>query len=154
MFRSRRLVTAVIPIQRSHDANKSQPTGGVILLQDTRPDEPKTLLELKVKKTKVKPAPAPSAGPVGPSGIPGLGSLGSGPRRIPDDDDELSAAIAASLAGAVGAAGLGERMGEGGADAAAGVLNAVDEDEDGEEAEVPQDFDYYSEGDDEDRMEL
>lgn len=34
-----------------------------------------------------------------------------------------------------------------GAAAAAGVLTAVDEDDDGEEAEVPDDFDYHSDGD-------
>lgn len=37
-----------------------------------------------------------------------------------------------------------------GAAAAAGVLTAVDEDEEGgEEAEVPHDFEYFSSGDDE-----
>lgn len=36
-----------------------QPTLGVILLTDTTPSEPKTLLELKVKKAA--PAPAPGA---------------------------------------------------------------------------------------------
>jgi len=40
---------------------RSQPTGGVILLHDTQPDEPKTLLELKVKKARVQPAPAATA---------------------------------------------------------------------------------------------
>jgi 26S proteasome regulatory subunit N2 len=38
-----------------------QPTGGVILLHDTQPDEPKTLLELKVKKARVQPAPTAAA---------------------------------------------------------------------------------------------
>ncbi|KAF2254996.1 26S proteasome regulatory complex, non-ATPase subcomplex, Rpn2/Psmd1 subunit [Trematosphaeria pertusa] len=41
-----------------------KPTGGVILLTDTKPSEPKTLLELKVKKA----APAPAPGAAGPSG--------------------------------------------------------------------------------------
>ncbi|KAF1958788.1 26S proteasome regulatory subunit rpn2 [Byssothecium circinans] len=41
-----------------------KPTGGVILLTDTKPSEPKTLLELKVKKA----APAPTPGSAGPSG--------------------------------------------------------------------------------------
>jgi 26S proteasome regulatory subunit N2 len=37
-----------------------------------------------------------------------------------------------------------------GAAAAAGVLTAVDEDEEGgEEAEVPKDFEYFSDGEDE-----
>ncbi|ORX92498.1 26S proteasome regulatory subunit rpn2 [Clohesyomyces aquaticus] len=41
-----------------------QPTGGVILLEDTQPSEPKKLLEMKVKKA----APAPPPGSAGPSG--------------------------------------------------------------------------------------
>lgn len=45
-------------------ANVIQPTGGVILLTDTKPSEPKQLLELKVKKA----APAPAPGAAGPSG--------------------------------------------------------------------------------------
>lgn len=45
-------------------ANVLQPTGGVILLTDTNPSEPKSLLELKVKKA----APAPAPGAAGPSG--------------------------------------------------------------------------------------
>jgi 26S proteasome regulatory subunit N2 len=44
--------------------NMVQPTGGVVLLTDTTPSEPKTLLELKVKKA----APAPTPGSAGPSG--------------------------------------------------------------------------------------
>lgn len=34
-----------------------QPTGGVILLHDTTPENAKTLLELKVKKAGTQPAP-------------------------------------------------------------------------------------------------
>jgi 26S proteasome regulatory subunit N2 len=43
---------------------RHQPTLGVILLTDTKPSEPKTLLELKVKKA----APAPAPGASGSSG--------------------------------------------------------------------------------------
>ena len=46
-----------------------QPTGGVILVHDTEPEELKTLLELKVKKAPVQPVIArDTAG--GPSGTP------------------------------------------------------------------------------------
>lgn len=83
----------------------------MILLHDTTPDEPKTLLELKVKKAATQPAPSrDGAGPSGTSAAPGL--------------DLLT-----------------------GAAAAAGVLTAVDEDDDGEEAEIPEDFNYHSEED-------
>ncbi|KAF2270947.1 26S proteasome regulatory complex, non-ATPase subcomplex, Rpn2/Psmd1 subunit [Lojkania enalia] len=41
-----------------------KPTGGVILVTDTKPSEPKTLLELKVKKA----VPAPAPGGAGPAG--------------------------------------------------------------------------------------
>ena len=46
------------------DANRGKATGGVILLTDTKPSEPKTLLELKVKKAVA----APTTEAAGPSG--------------------------------------------------------------------------------------
>ncbi|KAJ9661094.1 proteasome regulatory particle base subunit [Coniosporium apollinis] len=92
-----------------------KPTGGVILLIDQQPDEPKSLLELKVKK--VAPAPAP-----------GAQGQGQG-QAVPET---MSDAISALAQGT-------------GASEAAAVLNAVDEDEEGgEEAEVPRDFEYFS----------
>jgi 26S proteasome regulatory subunit N2 len=63
-FPSERYVP-VKKVSRSHDisnrasTNTPQPTLGVILLTDTKPSEPKELLELKVKKAA--PAPAPGA---------------------------------------------------------------------------------------------
>ncbi|KAL9003404.1 MAG: hypothetical protein Q9188_003730 [Gyalolechia gomerana] len=94
-----------------------KPTGGVILLTDTTPKEPKSLMEMKAKKT-VKPAAAPST-----------------------LQDRVNEAI-----GQQEAAG-GDT---GGAAEAAGVLTAVDEDvEGGEEAEMPQEFEYFSDPDDE-----
>ncbi|OCK84304.1 26S proteasome regulatory complex, non-ATPase subcomplex, Rpn2/Psmd1 subunit [Lepidopterella palustris CBS 459.81] len=93
-----------------------KPTGGVILMIDTQPDEPKTLLELKVKKAA--PAPAP--------GAPGQ-SL----------SDRVSEAYASRDAQSN--------------DTAAAVLNAVDEDEEGgEEADVPREFDYVTDDEKED----
>ncbi|KAF1990451.1 26S proteasome regulatory complex, non-ATPase subcomplex, Rpn2/Psmd1 subunit [Aulographum hederae CBS 113979] len=95
-----------------------KPTGGVILLTDEKPSEPKSLLELKMKKTT---APAPGA--AGPSTA---------------DATDPTALFGASR-GAQAATG---------ASAAAAVLTAVDEDdENGEEAEVPGDFEYISDND-------
>jgi len=89
-------------------------TGGVIVLEDTQPSEPKTLLELKVKKTA--PAPAP--------GAPGLSD------RITDAYATRDSQTTSTNSGAA---------------EAAAVLNAVDEDdEDGEEAEIPGEFDYIT----------
>jgi 26S proteasome regulatory subunit N2 len=88
-----------------------QPTGGVILVTDTTPSEPKTLIEFKARKP-IKHVVAPGE---------------------------------AAQAGDAGASAVG-----GGAAAAAGVLNAVDEDsEGGEEAPLPTEFEYDTDGDDE-----
>ena len=91
-----------------------KPTGGVILLIDTTPSEPKSLMELKAKKT-VKPAVAPET-----------------------LQDRVTAAF--NQQEAAGA----NRPVTGGAAEAAGVLTAVDEDAEGaEEAEVPREFEFY-----------
>lgn len=93
-----------------------QPTGGPILLFDNQPDEPKSLLELKAKKKTAPPAPTPGA-----------------PARGADTDMSDVNSNAAVL-------------GVGGAAAAAGVLNAVDEDEEGgEEAPCPDEFEVDDE---------
>jgi len=98
-----------------------KPTGGVILLTDTRPHEEKTLIELKAKKKTASAGPAPGAG---------AGNSRSADTAI---QDALSAV-----------------MGGGGAAAAAGVLNAVDEDEeDGEEAPCPDEFEFEDEDEEE-----
>lgn len=91
-----------------------KPTGGVILLTDNKPSQPKTLMELKARKI-VKAAAAPET-----------------------LQDRVNAAYTQRDAAAVAA---------GGAAAAVGVLNAVDEDSEGaEEAEVPREFEYHSDG--------
>ncbi|KAF2709623.1 26S proteasome regulatory complex, non-ATPase subcomplex, Rpn2/Psmd1 subunit [Pleomassaria siparia CBS 279.74] len=86
-----------------------KPTGGVILMVDTRPSESKTLLELKVKKA----APAPAPGTAGPSGDQAsTGGQGASSTSTVDD-------------------------------------NMIDEGED--EADLPGEFEYLSDGaDDED----
>lgn len=103
-----------------------QPTGGPILLHDTQPSESKELLELKVKKTPTQPAPAAGASSVG----------------------DLTSALGVAFGSRHD--GLSSSNDRSGAAEAAAVLNAVDEDEeDGEEAEVPHDFEYESEGEEE-----
>ena len=89
-------------------------------MTDSRPSEAKVLLELKVKGTTADRNTAASQ----PSG------------------DRVNT---------TGAAGTTDiRTGDGGAAEAAGVLTAVDEDDDGaEDAELPKEFDYHSDGNDE-----
>ncbi|KUI55760.1 26S proteasome regulatory subunit rpn2 [Cytospora mali] len=137
-----------------------KPTGGPLLLQDTQPDEPKALVEEKLKKVTTERAPV--AGQT--TGGSGLGGLG---------DDALAEALRAAMRdGAGGGTALNEMLrqsaqargvdlfgssgdvgGQGGAAAAAGVLTAVDEDEDGaEEAQVPGEFEYFTENEDEEEL--
>jgi 26S proteasome regulatory subunit N2 len=104
----------------------SQPTGGVILLQDLQPGETKQLLELKVKKTPPTPAPAPGR-TVGTTGEPVDEPV------TPEGDQTLATRTAADILRELAP----------GAEAAAGVLTAVDEDEEGvEEALAPREFEY------------
>ncbi|KAJ9374882.1 hypothetical protein DTO282E5_437 [Paecilomyces variotii] len=93
-----------------------RPTGGVVVVLDKQPAEPRETIELQASK-EVKQATAPET-----------------------LQDRLQAAIgAAALQSA-------QRGGPAGAAAAAGVLTAVDEDESGEEAPLPQEFNYETEG--------
>lgn len=92
-----------------------------------------------------------------------------------DGDDALADALRAAMRdGAGGGAALNEMLrqsaqargldlfgegggvtgaGQGGAAAAAGVLTAVDEDEDGaEEAQVPGEFEYFTDNEDEEEL--
>lgn len=112
----------------------SQPTGGVILLQDLQPNEPKQLLELKVKKAPPAPTPAPAPGQaIGAAGMPvGESITLDGPITL-DGGQRLARRAAADLLRELAP----------GAAVAAGVLTAVDEDEEGVgEALVPGEFDY------------
>ncbi|ORY70357.1 26S proteasome regulatory subunit rpn2 [Pseudomassariella vexata] len=104
------------------------PTGGPILLHDSRPDETKALIEEKLPKVSVDKAPIPG-------GAGGAGGVTASSRRI-----NVEEALLRQLG--ISPANLGVGAGEGAA-AAAGVLTAVDEDGEGaEEASVPKDFDY------------
>ncbi|KAI9782546.1 MAG: proteasome regulatory particle base subunit [Peltula sp. TS41687] len=91
-------------------------TGGVILLIDNMSSEPKDLLELKAKKTVDRAAAPPTT----------QGDNGN-------------------AAGSSREVGTSNQATTGGAAEAVGVLTAVDEDEEGgEEAELPREFDYHS----------
>jgi 26S proteasome regulatory subunit N2 len=107
----------------SRYAPVKRPTGGVILVLDTQPESEREIIELKVTKVETKPAPAAQA---------------------QSSQAQSSQAQAAGLA-APQTPAQGVSMGAGGAAAAAGVLTAIDEDEEGaEEAPVPEEFDYHS----------
>ncbi|PSR78065.1 26S proteasome regulatory subunit rpn2 [Coniella lustricola] len=147
-----------------------KPTGGPLLLQDTQPDEPKSLIEEKLKKVTTERAPVAGQTPGGA----GAGSRFMRPSAMADvGDDALADALRAAMRdGAGGGAALNEMLrqsaqargidlfgGSGGHDdsdvgagarAAAGVLTAIDEDEEGAaEAEVPGDFEYFTEDEEE-----
>ena len=93
-----------------------KPTGGVILLNDTRPSEPKTLLELKKAKKPAQAVAAPEA-----------------------SQNRMDATTAQGEV-----AGESAREATGAAEAA-GVLTALDEGGEGEEdAELPHEFEYHS----------
>jgi 26S proteasome regulatory subunit N2 len=149
-----------------------QPTGGPLLLHDTQPDEPKVLIEEKLKKVTTERAPV--AGPAGGTAGSGLsrgqtqsllsqalrnsGAVGPGGAR----DFNLNELFQRTVRGSQEQGGFGGRAraggdpaqgleSGGGAAAAAGVLTAVDEDGEGdEEAAVPNDFDYFTDNYEED----
>lgn len=100
-----------------------QPTGGVVVVLDKTPEEEREVIELKAIKESRPPA-APPADP--------MQSLQA---RLQEFQDPSH--VQTPL-----------RRGESasGASAAAGVLTAVDGDEDAEEAPVPDDFKYASDG--------
>ncbi|KAK4034319.1 armadillo-type protein [Parachaetomium inaequale] len=127
-----------------------KPTGGPILLDDTQPDEPKTLIEEKLKKVTTERAPVAGATAPGAGATPRnaaqslLSNWSSRAMSGGSNIQELSELLQLGARGAEGrAAQVG---GEGsGAAAAAGVLTAVDEDNEGdEEAPAPADFEYFT----------
>lgn len=111
--------SAVYFWRQKQSLTSKQPTGGVILLNDTTPSEPITLMELKARKN-IKAAAAPET-----------------------LQDRVDAAF--NLPGDAGAEESARDTG--GAAEAAGVLTAIDEDGEGsEEAELPREFEYHSDG--------
>ncbi|PQE32555.1 proteasome cyclosome protein [Rutstroemia sp. NJR-2017a WRK4] len=101
-----------------------KPTGGVVLMIDTQPEEEKVLIEEKLKKASIEKAAAPTT-------LEDMRNESFNLRRQADAQGEAAGALS-------------------GAAAAAGVLTAVDEDEEGaEEATVPGEFEYFTDGEDE-----
>lgn len=99
-----------------------KPTGGVILLIDTQPQEEKVLIEEKLKHISTEKAAAPTT-------LEDMRNESFNLRRQADGQTAVPGA---------------------GAAAAAGVLTAVDEDEEGgEEAQVPGEFEYFTDNEDE-----
>lgn len=106
-----------------------QPTGGVVVVLDKQPDEPRDIVELKASKEQRQPAPAAET-----------------------LQDRLQAAIGNAALQTPQRASARAAMSDtpAGAAAAAGVLTAVDEDEEGvEDAPLPDEFTYESDGEDE-----
>ncbi|OTB02707.1 hypothetical protein M426DRAFT_322460 [Hypoxylon sp. CI-4A] len=104
------------------------PTGGPILLHDMQPEKEKALVEEKLKVVTTEKAP-----------VAGLGGQNRNPRTVEE-----------ALLSRLGRDPL-TTPSRSGAAAAAGVLTAIDEDGEGdEEAEVPQDFEYDTEGEEDD----
>lgn len=138
------------------------------MLHDTQPEEPKSLIEEKLKKVTTERAPVAGQTPGGA----GSGSRFMRPSALADvGDDALADALRAAMRdSAGGGAALNEMLRQSaqargidlfgggnedsdvgaGARAAAGVLTAVDEDEEGaEEAETPGDFEYFTDDEEE-----
>ncbi|KAJ5222453.1 uncharacterized protein N7469_008693 [Penicillium citrinum] len=101
-----------------------RPTGGVVVVLDKQPDEPREVVELKASKETRQPA-----------------------HPTETLQDRLQAAIGtAALQTPQRADARAALSGLGGASAAAGVLTAVDEDDEGvEDAPLPDEFAYESE---------
>jgi 26S proteasome regulatory subunit N2 len=139
-----------------------KPTGGPLLLDDTQPDEEKTLIEEKLKKVTTERAPVAGQQSRGQDGR-GLGGRGRGGLEALVDGRSGGSELVNQLLRGSGSGrspfgnlidmpatpGMPDTMGAGAA-AAAGVLTAVDEDGEGdEEAPVPGEFEYFSDGSDE-----
>jgi len=108
------------PDQRYQPVKK--PTGGVMVVLDTEPDKERDIIPLLVSKIEVPAAAPASAG----NTLGGASQAPQTPARQTTGQDEATGA---------------------GVAAAAGVLTAIDEDEEGaEEAPVPEEFEYESEG--------
>ncbi|KAF4469842.1 26s proteasome regulatory subunit n2 [Fusarium albosuccineum] len=134
-----------------------KPTGGPLLLHDTQPEEEKSLLEEKLKKVTTERAPVAGqqTGRGGRSGGQGRSLL----EGLVDPSRGGNNAMIGQLLRNQGRSPFGHLDAEpqtpgnsgSGAAAAAGVLTAVDEDNEGdEEAKVPKEFEYFTDGEDED----
>jgi 26S proteasome regulatory subunit N2 len=126
-------------------------------MYDTQPDEEKSLIEEKLKKVTTEKAPV--AGQTLSGGSAGLtrqqhNALSQAIRAGAGGDlrslNELNEFFSRRGAINEGVPGANVPDSGSGAAAAAGVLTAVDEDEEGdEEADCPREFDYFTDAEDE-----
>ncbi|KAG5951624.1 hypothetical protein E4U53_002658 [Claviceps sorghi] len=133
-----------------------KPTGGPLLLDDLQPNQPKSLVEEKLKKVTTERAPVAGQGRSGAGGRSGtsarslLEGLADPARSTTGNQmvDQLLRSQGRSPFGSADPHTPARTAGPGtGAAAAAGVLTAVDEDGEGdEEAETPAQFYYFSDG--------
>lgn len=116
------------------------PTGGPLLLHDTQPEKEKAKIEEKLKKVATEKAPV-----AGAHAGRNAGAGGTGARTV---EEALLSRLGRGLPGGGFATPGGPGTGSGAA-AAAGVLTAVDEDNEGDvEAEAPREFEYFTDGED------
>ncbi|KAL4922510.1 armadillo-type protein [Aspergillus aurantiobrunneus] len=102
-----------------------RPTGGVVVVLDKTPEEPREVIEMKASKDAKPPATPADPMQALQDRLQEYRDAGAGLQTPQRGADSLSAP---------------------GAIAAAGVLTAVDEDEDGEEAPLPEEFGYTTDG--------
>ncbi len=131
----------------------SQPTGGPLLLDDTQPEESKSLLEEKLKKVTIERAPvAGQQNARGGAGGRGGRSLLDGlvdPSRGSTGNPVMDQLLRSQGRSPFNLMDSQTGHETSGAAAAAGVLTAVDEDGEGdEEASKPDDFDYFTDSSD------
>ncbi|KAL2151198.1 hypothetical protein VTH82DRAFT_6296 [Thermothelomyces myriococcoides] len=137
-----------------------KPTGGPILLHDTQPGEPKTLIEEKLRKVATERAPVAGGATTGTGATPRNAAQSllsnwssqamSGRPGMPELNELLQFTARGAEGRAVQASGGAAAGGGSGAAAAAGVLTAVDEDNEGdEEAPAPAEFEYFTDDEEE-----
>ena len=162
-FSPREPITNCVPVL--------QPTGGPVLLEDTRPTEAKNLIEEKLKKVTTERAPVAGQQPSGSRNSRSALRSGPGGRSLLEGLVDPSQAGGNAMVEQLmrsqgrldlsnlvegqsqGVGGVGDGSGSGAA-AAAGVLTALDEDGEGdEEAPPPREFEYFSDDDEDDEEE-
>jgi len=132
-----------------------KPTGGVILLHDTQPEESKSLLELKVKKARTQPAPQSSSSAAAASGTANTNANGQSsttPVTGTTSSPDVARQIGSTATATTTVTGAEARTPASGRREGTGLGYLLDGDEEAEEdAEVPEDFEYFT--DDPDAME-
>ncbi|POS84866.1 ARM repeat-containing protein [Erysiphe pulchra] len=125
-----------------------KPTGGVVLLIDTRPNEDKSLIEEKLKKKIVdKTTNSSTAEDVHDVSI---SERPDSDRNLSTSQTEYATQQLAEVEHRLNQNPFDPNVANSGAIAAAAILTAVDEDdEDGEEATCPKEFDYYTDAEEE-----